>query len=83
MWDHIIETVMDSQQFRAIQAPLKDKYRSDPASALVTLHAKGKAGEGISCNVETGRKLVEAGLHPATGGDGLSVCSRDIGLDSA
>jgi uncharacterized OsmC-like protein len=82
LWDHIIETVMDAQQFRAIQAPLKDKYRSDPASALVTLHAKGKAGEGISCNVETGRKLVEAGLHPATGGAGIQVCSGDMLLEA-
>ena len=73
---------MTGDELRALQAPLKDKYRTDPGSALVTLRAKGRATEGIACKVETGRALVEAGLHPATGGDGLSVCSGDMLLEA-
>jgi uncharacterized OsmC-like protein len=73
---------MDRQQLRAAQTPLKEKYRSDPASAVVTLRATGKLGEGVSCNVETGRALVQAGLHPATGGTGLAACSGDMLLQA-
>ena len=57
---------MNSADLKKIQEPIKEKYRTDPASAIITLRAQGKIGEGISCKVETGRALVEAGLHPAT-----------------
>jgi uncharacterized OsmC-like protein len=73
---------MDSEQLRALQAPLKERYRAVPESALVTLKAHGRIGEGVSCRVETGRTLVEAGLHPATGGDGLAACSGDMLLEA-
>ncbi|WP_163322638.1 OsmC family protein [Draconibacterium mangrovi] len=73
---------MNSEELRAIQAPLKDKYKIEPDSAVVTLKAEGKIGEGISCKVETGRALVEAGLHPATGGDGSLACSGDLLLEA-
>jgi len=73
---------MTGDELRALQAPLKDQYRTDPGSALVTLRAKGRATEGIACKVETGRALVEAGLHPATGGDGLFACSGDMLLEA-
>lgn len=73
---------MDAAQFRTLQAPLKDRYRQEPASAIVTLRATGRAGEGVSCSVETGRALVKAGLHPATGGDGTFVCSGDMLLQA-
>src|SRR5256886_17081709 len=74
---------MDAQQLRAIQTPLKERYRAEPAAALVTLHARGKLGEeNPTCSVETGRALVEAGLHPATGGDGRAACSGDLLLDA-
>jgi uncharacterized OsmC-like protein len=73
---------MDKQALRAIQQPLKDRYREDSESALVTLRAEGDLGEGVTCSVQTGRALVEAGLHPATGGDGLSVCSGDMLLQA-
>jgi uncharacterized OsmC-like protein len=74
---------MDSTELRAMQAPLKDQYRADPDTALVTLTANGRLGdEGVTCSVETGRALVEAGLHPATGGDGLSACSGDLLLQA-
>ncbi|MDP4285817.1 MAG: OsmC family protein [Bacteroidota bacterium] len=73
---------MDSIELKNLQAPLKDRYRSQPESAIVTLKAKGKIGEGISCNIETGRALVEAGLHPATGGTGLLACSGDLLLEA-
>jgi uncharacterized OsmC-like protein len=72
-----------AQELRALQAPLKDQYRTDPDSAVVTLHAEGTLGdEAITCRVETGRALVEAGLHPATGGDGLAACSGDMLLEA-
>ena len=67
---------------RALQAPLKEKYRSDPATAVITLRAEGKLGDGITCRVDTARNLVEAGLHPATGGDGAAVCSGDMLLEA-
>jgi uncharacterized OsmC-like protein len=73
---------MDSNEIKALQAPLKQKYRDEPQSAVVTLRAQARLGEGITCNVETGKALVEAGLHPATGGDGLSACSGDMLLEA-
>src|SRR6201998_3579609 len=74
---------MDSAGLRELQAPLKEKYRNDPVAAVVTLRAKGDlAGDGIACKVETGRALVEAGLHPATGGSGLEACSGDMLLEA-
>jgi uncharacterized OsmC-like protein len=73
---------MKSEELRAIQAPLKAHYREEPAAALVTLKAQGRIGEGVTCKLETGKALVEAGLHPATGGDGLSVCSGDLLLEA-
>ena len=74
---------MDTEELRATQAPLKDKYREQPESALVTLHADAELdGLGISCKVETGRAVVEAGLHPATGGDGTLACSGDMLLEA-
>jgi uncharacterized OsmC-like protein len=74
--------VMNAETLRTMQAPLKDKYRAEPEAALITLKAHGKIGEGITCKVETGRALAEAGLHPATGGDGLSLCSGDMLLEA-
>jgi uncharacterized OsmC-like protein len=74
---------MNAEQLRAVQAPLKARYREEPAAALVTLKAKGTLGsEGVTCKVGTGKALVEAGLHPATGGDGLSACSGDMLLEA-
>ena len=74
---------MNAEQLRALQAPIKARYSEEPGAALVTLSARGRLGEeGVTCNVETGRALVEAGLHPATGGDGRSVCSGDMLLEA-
>jgi len=73
---------MNSEELKALQAPLKEKYRLHPESAIITLRAKGKIEEGISCKVETGRALVEAGLHPATGGTGMLACSGDLLLEA-
>jgi uncharacterized OsmC-like protein len=74
---------MDAQAIRTLQAPLKARYREDPASAVVTLKAEGRVGaEGIACKVDTGRALVEAGLHPASGGSGLQACSGDMLLEA-
>src|SRR5580700_6426026 len=73
---------MDSIELKNLQAPLKDKYRTEPGSAMITLKAQGKIGEGISCKVETGRAMVEAGLHPATGGTGMLACSGDLLLEA-
>ncbi|HEX2349885.1 MAG TPA: OsmC family protein [Ktedonobacterales bacterium] len=73
---------MKSDELRAKQAPIKQRYREQPEAALITLKAEGKLGEGITCNVATGRALVAAGLHPATGGDGLAVCSGDMLLEA-
>jgi uncharacterized OsmC-like protein len=74
---------MDATVLREMQAPLKAKYRDTPEAALVTLKAEGSLdGEGIACRVETGRALVEAGLHPATGGSGLQACSGDMLLEA-
>jgi uncharacterized OsmC-like protein len=71
-----------SEELRRLQAPLKERYRDAPESALITLRAQGSIGEGVTCSVETGRALVEAGLHPATGGSGLSACSGDMLLQA-
>ncbi|HVH55065.1 MAG TPA: OsmC family protein [Vicinamibacterales bacterium] len=73
---------MNADTLRALQAPLKQRYRDDPAAAVVTLRASGEATDGVSCKVETGRALVEAGLHPATGGDGSLACSGDMLLEA-
>ena len=73
---------MDSQELRSLQAPLKEQYKDDPESAVITLKADGKIGEGVTCNVTTGGVLAQAGLHPATGGDGLSLCSGDMLLEA-
>ena len=74
---------MKATELRELQAPLKDRYRAEPEAAVVTLRAQGRLGtESLTCNVETGRALVEAGLHPATGGDGLSACSGDMLLEA-
>jgi len=73
---------MNAEALRALQAPIKDKYSAEPDAALITLKAQGRIGEGVTCKVETGRALVEAGLHPATGGDGLSLCSGDMLLEA-
>jgi len=73
---------MKAEELRALQAPLKTQYRERPESALVTLHAEGRLGENITCKIETGKARVEAGLHPATGGDGLSACSADMLLEA-
>jgi uncharacterized OsmC-like protein len=67
---------------RAIQAPRKDRYRQDPDVAVVTLQARGELGEGVTCSVQTGRALATAGLHPATGGDGSTLCSGDMLLEA-
>lgn len=73
---------MNATELKSLQAPLKEKYREQPESAVITLKAQGKIGEGISCKVETGRAMIEAGLHPATGGTGLLVCSGDMLLEA-
>jgi uncharacterized OsmC-like protein len=73
---------MDRDELRALQAPLKDSYKTDPDAALITLSATGNLGEGISCSVQTGRAIAEAGLHPATGGDGSLLCSGDMLLEA-
>jgi uncharacterized OsmC-like protein len=73
---------MNSEELRAIQSPLKERYKSEPAAALFTLKAQGRLGEGVTCKIQTGKALIEAGLHPATGGDGLSVCSGDMLLEA-
>jgi uncharacterized OsmC-like protein len=71
-----------TEEFRSLQAPLKEKYRAEPQAACITLKAEGRLGEGVTCRVSTARALVDAGLHPATGGDGLSVCSGDMLLEA-
>jgi uncharacterized OsmC-like protein len=73
---------MESDQLRAVQAPLKEAYERDPERALVTLRAQGSLGEGITCSVDTGRAIAEAGLHPASGGDGTLLCSGDMLLEA-
>ena len=74
---------MNADELRALQAPLKDKYKSDPHAAVITLSATGDLdGEGVVCRVETGKALIEAGLHPATGGTGMQACSGNMLLDA-
>ena len=73
---------MKSEELKSIQTPLKEKYREAPQAALITLKAQGKLGEGITCKIETGKAMVEAGLHEATGGTGLTVCSGDMLLEA-
>jgi uncharacterized OsmC-like protein len=73
---------MKSEELRSIQKPLKERYREKPEAALVTLKAEGHIGENVSCSVQTGRALVEAGLHPASGGSGLAACSGDMLLQA-
>jgi uncharacterized OsmC-like protein len=73
---------MTPSELKAVQAPLKARYREEPAQALVTLRASGRLGDGVSCRVETGQALVQAGLHPATGGTGLEACSGDMLLEA-
>ena len=73
---------MDAQQLKDLQAPIKATYRDEPGKALITLKAEGTIGENVSCSVATGRALVEAGLHPATGGSGLQACSGDMLLEA-
>ena len=73
---------MNADELRALQAPIKDRYRKEPQAAVVTLRAQGRMGEGIACRVDTGRALVEAGLHPASGGTGTQACSGDTLLEA-
>ncbi len=74
--------MMNSDELKSLQGPLKEKYRENPESATIILKAQGVIGEGISCKVDTGKALVEAGLHPATGGSGLLACSGDMLLEA-
>lgn len=73
---------MQAEELRAMQAPLKQRYREAPEAAVITLSARGSLDDGLTCSVETGKALVQAGLHPATGGDGLSACSGDMLLQA-
>ena len=73
---------MKSEELKGLQAPLKEKYRNNPESAIITLKEEGRTGDGITCKVETGKALTEAGLHPATGGDGMFACSGDLLLEA-
>jgi len=73
---------MKTEELRALQTPIKERYKAQPGAALITLKAQGRLGEGVTCSVETGKALATAGLHPATGGDGLSACSGDMLLEA-
>src|SRR5207237_8269754 len=73
---------MNAEELRSLQTPLKEQYRQQPETALITLRAEGRLGDGVTCKIETGKARVEAGLHPATGGDGLSACSADMLLEA-
>jgi uncharacterized OsmC-like protein len=73
---------MDANALKTLQAPLKDRYRETPEAAVITLRAEGHIGAGVTCSVQTGKALVEAGLHPATGGTGLHACSGDMLLEA-
>ena len=73
---------MDATELKELQTPIKARYREDPEAAVITLKAQGAIGEGVTCSVETGRAMVEAGLHPATGGTGLHACSGDMLLEA-
>jgi uncharacterized OsmC-like protein len=79
----VAAAAIDSESLRPLQAPLKQRYRDDPGAALIPLHAEGNVGDAaVTCKVETGRALVTAGLHPATGGSGLEACSGDMLLEA-
>lgn len=73
---------MQAHELKALQAPFKDRYREQPEAAVITLKAEGEIGEGVTCSVNTAKALVEAGLHPATGGSGLHACSGDMLLEA-
>ncbi len=73
---------MNAAELKELQKPIKARYSDDPNAAVITLRAQGAIGEGVTCSVETGRSLVEAGLHPATGGTGLHACSGDMLLEA-
>ena len=73
---------MEREELRAAQTPLKERYKEEPEAAVVTLAASGELGEGVSCSVDTGRAIAEAGLHPASGGDGSQLCSGDMLLEA-
>ena len=73
---------MNADELRAVQTPLKERYREQPEAALITLKAHGRLGEGVTCNIQTGKALVKAGLHPATGGSGFAACSGDMLLEA-
>ncbi len=73
---------MNAEELKSLQAPLKAQYRERPETALITLRAEGRVGENITCKIETGKSRAEAGLHPATGGDGASACSADMLLEA-
>jgi uncharacterized OsmC-like protein len=73
---------MEREQLQAIQTPLKERYREEPDAAVITLSAQGELGEGVSCSIDTGRAIAEAGLHPASGGDGSQLCSGDMLLEA-
>ena len=73
---------MNADEIKSLQAPLKERYQTRPDTALITLRAEGRIGEGVTCKIETGKAPVEAGLHPATGGDGLAACSGNMLLEA-
>ena len=73
---------MKAEELKSIQAPLKQQYKNEPEVAIITLSARGQIGNGITCKVDTGKAIAEAGLHPATGGDGTSLCSGDMLLEA-
>jgi uncharacterized OsmC-like protein len=73
---------MNADELKTLQGPLKEQYRTTPDAAFITLRAQGRLGDGVSCKIETGKALVTAGLHPATGGTGLSACSGDMLLEA-
>lgn len=73
---------MNAEELRALQAPIKERYRADAGTAVITLCADGRLGEGVTCSVETGRAMVQAGLHPGSGGNGLAACSGDMLLQA-
>lgn len=73
---------MNAEQLKVLQAPFKERYRTDPRAAVITLRASGRLGEGLSCRVETGKALVDAGLHPSAGGAGQFACSGDMLLEA-
>ncbi len=73
---------MKREELKSLQAPLKEQYKTDPEKAFITLSTEGRLGEGITCNIKTGRALVDAGFHPATGGTGMNICSGDMLLEA-